>query len=80
MGVFVSGGGPLEVEGLLVAGRCLSATSEAAGAVRVVPPSMAMGQAAGTAAALCAASGTQPRALDTAALTGTLKGQGVFLG
>ena len=71
---------PLEVDGLLVAGRCLSATSEAAGAVRVVPPAMAMGQAAGTAAALCAASGVTPRALDTAALVRTLRNQGAFLG
>jgi hypothetical protein len=51
-----------------------------AGAVRVVPPSMAMGQAAGTAAALCAASGALPRSLDASALVETLKGQGVFLG
>ena len=71
---------PLKVDGLLVAGRCLSATSEAAGAVRVVPPAMAMGQAAGTAAALCVKTGASPRALDTATLVAQLKRQGVFLG
>ena len=70
---------PLEVDGLLVAGRCLSATSEAAGAVRVVPPAMAMGQAAGTAAALCSASSTLPRALDAKTLVRILKDQGAFL-
>ena len=71
---------PLKVEGLLVAGRCLSATSEAAGAVRVMPPVMAMGQAAGTAAALCVKTGASPRSLDAAALVKTLKEQGAFLG
>jgi len=71
---------PLKAEGLLVAGRCLSATSEAAGAVRVMPPVMAMGQAAGTAAALCVKAGVTPRALDAKTLVDTLKKQGVFLG
>ena len=71
---------PLKVDGLLVAGRCLSATSEAAGAVRVMPPVMAMGQAAGTAAALCVKTGASPRSLDAAALVKTLKEQGAFLG
>ena len=70
---------PLVIDGLLVAGRCLSATSEAAGAVRVVPPSMAMGQAAGTAAALCAESGVTPRALDPAKLIRSLREQGAHL-
>ena len=71
---------PLKVENLLVAGRCLSATSEAAGAVRVMPPVMAMGQAAGTAAALCVKTGVSPRSLDVAALTATLRAQQAFLG
>ena len=71
---------PLKVENLLVAGRCLSATSEAAGAVRVMPPVMAMGQAAGTAAALCLKTGATPRTLDTAKLVATLKAQKAFLG
>ena len=71
---------PLKVENLLVAGRCLSATSEAAGAVRVMPPVMAMGQAAGTAAALCVKTGKTPRTLDVTTLVTTLKEQKAFLG
>ncbi len=71
---------PLKVDNLLVAGRCLSATSEAAGAVRVMPPSMAMGQAAGTAAALSLKTGATPRSLDPSLLVKKLKEQKVFLG
>ena len=71
---------PLKVENLLVAGRCLSAESEAAGAVRVMPPVMAMGQAAGTAAALCLKTGSTPRALDSKSLVDVLRAQGAFLG
>jgi len=71
---------PVRVDNLLVAGRCLSATSEAAGAVRVMPPVMAMGQAAGTAAALCVKSGATPRKLDATTLRTALRGQGAFLG
>ncbi len=40
------------VDGLLMAGKCLSATHEAVASTRVVPICMAQGQAAGTAAAL----------------------------
>ena len=68
------------IENLLLAGRCLSGEPAAAGAVRVMPPCMAMGQAAGTAAALCVRSGAAPRTLDPAKLVGTLKAQGAFLG
>ena len=70
---------PLEVEGLLVAGRCLSATSDAAGAVRVMPPCMAMGEAAGVAAALAASRGTTPRAVPAADIRAELVRRGVAL-
>ena len=64
---------------LLVAGRCVSADSEAAGAIRVMPPCMGMGQAAGTAAALAVRTGADVRALDTAALREALKKDKVLL-
>lgn len=51
---------PVDVEGLLIAGRCISADSTAAGAVRVMPPCMAMGQAVGTAAAISIKEGILP--------------------
>ena len=71
---------PEGIDNLLIAGRCLSATSDAAGAVRVIPPCMAMGEAAGTAAALSAKAGTTPRRLDPGELLAQLKKQNVFLG
>jgi hypothetical protein len=68
------------VEQLLVAGRCLSATHEAAAAVRVMPACFAMGQAAGTAAALSAKAGVPPRHLDVTLLQRKLLEQGAYLG
>ena len=70
---------PRGVEDLLVAGRCLSATHEAAGAVRVMPPCFAMGQAAGVAAALAAEDRVAPRALDAGKVQAILKRQGAIL-
>jgi hypothetical protein len=43
---------PKGADNLLVAGRCISATHDAQASTRVMPTSMAIGQAAGTAAAL----------------------------
>lgn len=54
---------PRNVDGLLVASRSFSATSEAAGSARVIPTTMAMGHAAGVAAAVCAKDGCTPVAL-----------------
>ncbi len=71
---------PRKVENLLVAGRCVSASAAAAAAIRVMPPCMAMGQAAGTAAALALQSDKTPRALDAATLVATLKSDGVYFG
>ncbi len=54
---------PKNVEQLLVAGRCISGTHEAQGSYRVMPISMATGQAAGICAALSAKQGKSPRSL-----------------
>ena len=64
---------------LLVAGRCVSAESEAAGAIRVMPPCMGLGQAAGAAAALALQTNTDVRDLDVGALRILLEKQGVLL-
>jgi hypothetical protein len=71
---------PQKIDGLIVAGRAISATSDAAGAVRVMPPCMAMGHAAGIAAALAAAGGTAPRRVDAEDVRRKLLEQGSFLG
>jgi ribulose 1,5-bisphosphate synthetase/thiazole synthase len=67
-------------DGLLVAGRCVSATHEALGAIRVMPPAFAIGEAAGTAAGIAFAEHVQPREVDTARLRDTLVAQGAYLG
>lgn len=67
---------PQKVENLLVAGRCVSATHEALGAIRVMPPVFAMAQAAGTAAALCIKQNCGPKDIDIHLLQDTLKEQG----
>ena len=56
---------PLEIDNLLTAGRCISATHDGQASVRVMGPAMVMGQAAGTAAALCLQRGELPRKLDS---------------
>lgn len=56
---------PETVEGLLVAGRCLSAEHDAHASVRSMGQCMAMGQAAGAAAVIAAASGIDPHEVDS---------------
>ena len=68
-----------EIENLVVAGRCISVTHEACAAIRVTPIVMAIGQAAGCAAALSVLQGQMANELDTELLRKTLKAQGVFL-
>lgn len=68
-----------DVEGLLMAGKCLSATHEAVASTRIIPVCMAQGQAAGTAAALAVRQGVTPRELDRQLLRNTLIDQGVEL-
>jgi hypothetical protein len=71
---------PKDMNGLLVAGRSLSATHEAQSAVRVMPPVFAMGQAAGTAAALAIEYGVEPRAIPVPQLQQMLVRQKAYLG
>lgn len=70
---------PQKVDNLLVAGRCISATRKALGAIRVMPPCFAMGQAAGTAAAICVQKGIAPENVSIPELQQTLRGDGVIL-
>ena len=55
---------PKEVDGLLLAGRCISGSHEAHASYRVMAIAMALGVAAGAAAALSAGSGIAPRNMD----------------
>jgi hypothetical protein len=66
---------PKETEGLLVAGRCLSATREAVGSARMGAQCMAYGHAAGVAAALAAHDAILPRAVSIAGLRRALQEQ-----
>ena len=60
-------------------GRCAAAERPVMAAIRVIPPCFAMGQAAGTAAALAVREGVGPKQLDPALLVSTLKDDGVYL-
>lgn len=70
---------PLGIEGLLVAGRCFSATHDAHASARSMATCMAMGQAAGTAAAIAASAGGVPRGVPSAALRARLAADGALL-
>jgi hypothetical protein len=54
---------PKGADNLLVSGRCISVTHEALSSTRIGPCCMAIGQAAGTAAALCLEHNVIPRNL-----------------
>jgi hypothetical protein len=70
---------PATVDALLVAGRCISTTHEAHASTRLTPTVMTLGQAAGTAAALCASRGVAPRDIDAIVLRELLVRDGVDL-
>jgi len=70
---------PRGVENVLCAGRMLGAP-DTCDTFRLICPCFVTGQAAGTAAALCAKSGVSPHALNVASLAKALKTQGAFLG
>jgi hypothetical protein len=68
------------VDGLLMAGKCISATHEAIASTRVIPICMGQGQAAGTAAALAVRAGRGVREVPIAQLQDTLAAQGAEIG
>jgi hypothetical protein len=70
---------PKSVEGLIVAGRCISGTHEAHSSYRVMPIVMATGQAAGVCAALAARREVTPRTIDVADVQRELMRQGASL-
>ncbi|WP_426184916.1 FAD-dependent oxidoreductase [Microbacterium sp. TWP3-1-2b2] len=70
---------PARTDGLLAAGRCISVDREALGSARVGATCCATGHAAGTAAALSALNGVQPRELDVRMLQLTLREQGALV-
>jgi ribulose 1,5-bisphosphate synthetase/thiazole synthase len=70
---------PEKLDGLLVGGRCISATHAGAAAGKSMGNCMATGHAAGLAAALSARKGCLPRELKVAQLQDALRGDGVNL-
>jgi hypothetical protein len=71
---------PKAFANVLVAGRCLSADRQAQGAVRCIPHCMAMGEAAGCAAAMAVAAGlSNVRDVDARLLRDKLRGYGAWL-
>lgn len=68
-----------EFSNLLIAGRCISADEKAFASIRVQAPVMAIGQAAGTAAAMCAKNDMSVEEIIFENLKSTLLEQGAIL-
>jgi succinate dehydrogenase/fumarate reductase flavoprotein subunit len=68
---------PAKLDGLLMAGRCISATHMGAAAGKSMGNCMATGHAAGIAAAMAAKAGIMPRELKAAAIQEKLRADGV---
>lgn len=70
---------PRSLDNLLVAGRCISVDHRVHHATKEIPPCMATGEAAGTAAALAIKSGVNVKQIDVASLQKQLRSQGAIL-
>ncbi|MEV3993743.1 FAD-dependent oxidoreductase [Streptomyces sp. NPDC049837] len=70
---------PRDTERILVAGRCISGDHVAHSSYRVMPISMATGQAAGVCAALAVSHGKRPHDVPTSAVQRELRSQGASL-
>ena len=71
---------PQKVEGLLVAGRCISSDQQSYESFRAMAPTMCLGEAAGTAAAICVKSQKSPKEIDVELLRNQLIQQGAEIG
>ena len=71
---------PQKTDNLLLAGRHISADATAASSLRMMPCCMALGQAAGTAAALAVKNNKAPANVDVKELQALMKEQGAYLG
>lgn len=71
---------PESVDGLLIAGRCVSSDYLGGNTLRLIVPCFATGQAAGVAAAIAAQDGIEPRGVPADKLRAALSSQGVNLG
>ncbi len=71
---------PLKVDGVLAAGRCISAEMRMADLVRLIPNCFVTGHAAGAAAAVCVAGSCTPRQAEVAKVQKILKEQEAYLG
>lgn len=69
---------PEKVDGVIAAGRDISATHLALASVRVMGPAMCIGEAAGKAAAIAARDGIELRDVDIRGLQDALRQEGVY--
>jgi len=70
---------PESIDGLLACGRHIACDATSHSFLREIPQCWVTGQAAGTAAAIAASRGCEPRAVDIADLQDKLAAQGAFL-
>ncbi len=70
---------PVGCDNLIVAGKTVCAESQAAGAIRIMPGCMAMGQAAGCAAAMAIDADVDPADVDVADLRAKLREHGALI-
>ncbi|MGQ3684173.1 MAG: FAD-dependent oxidoreductase [Candidatus Loosdrechtia sp.] len=71
---------PQDIEGIIVAGRCISGTHEAHSSYRIMPVAMATGQAAGACAALASRMKITPKIVPVPDVQEELLRQGANLG
>ena len=70
---------PADLDNVLLAGRCISASQSAFQSARSMAPNMAISQASGTAAAMCVSVGCRPADLDVTALQQRLEKDGAVV-